>query len=605
VAITRPQPLSAIEAPANVPPYERDPRFGSDVIVDTLRALDLEYVALNPGASYRGLHDSLVNYGGNQKPQMLLCHHEETAVHIAQGYYKATGKMMGSIVHNVVGLQHATMAIFNAWCDRVPILVMGGTGPMEAGLRRPWIDWIHTANLQGNLVRDFVKWDDQPHAVGDVPESLLRAYRTALTSPGGPVYVCFDAEVQEGAVQNVPPLPPIGRYRPAPPVPAPAESIEQAAQWLASAELPVICADRMGRSPEAFAALQELASLLSIPVLEGDSSVNIPSRHPMNLTGASRRLLPEADVVVGLDMVDFAGFTSTPPVKPARQARSLLKPGARTINVSMDELILRAWTTDYQRLPAVDLPMLADVGAAVPQLLAACRELVEKGKVDRGRLQRRAEQLASIRAEMQAEWDKQTEATWNDNPISLRRFFGEVYNAVKNEDWVLATGRPGRMAPGIWEFNNLRQFCGDSGGGGLGYGPGASVGVALGHRDSGKLVVAIDGDGDFLMAPQALWTAVHYKLPMLFIVRNNRSYYNDEEHQQLIAQVRQRPEENAWIGMRMGDPEPDMATICRGFGCYAEGPIEEPDAIKPALDRAVEQVRQGSVAVVDIVCKPR
>jgi thiamine pyrophosphate-dependent acetolactate synthase large subunit-like protein len=388
-------------------------------------------------------------------------------------------------------------------------------------------------------------------------------------------------------------------------VPAPAESIEQAAQWLANAERPVICADRMGRSPEAFAALQELASLLSIPVLEGDSAVNLPTRHPMNLTGGSRRLLPEADVVVGLDMVDFAGFTSTPPVKPARQARSLLKSGARTINVSMDELILRSWTTDYQRLAAVDLPILADVGAVVPQLLAVCRELVEKGKVDRGRIQRRAEHLANVRAEMQAAWDKETEATWNDNPISLRRFFGEVYNAVKNEDWVLATGRPGRMAPGIWEFNNLRQFCGDSGGGGLGYGPGASVGVALGHRDTGKMVVAIDGDGDFLMAPQALWTAVHYKLPMLFIIRNNRSYYNDEEHQQLIAQVRQRPEENAWIGMRMGDPEPDMATICRGFGCWSEGPVEDPDALKPALDRAVEQVRQGAVAVVDVICKPR
>jgi len=606
VAITRPKPLSSIEMPANVAPYERDPRFGSDVIVDTLRALDLEYVALNPGASYRGLHDSLVNYGGNQKPQMLLCHHEEIAVAIAHGYYKATGKLMGAIVHNVVGLQHATMAIFNAWCDRVPVLVMGGTGPMEAGLRRPWIDWIHTANLQGNLVRDYVKWDDQPHAVGDVPESLLRACRTALTSPGGPVYVCFDAEVQEGAVQNVPPLPPIGRYRQAPPVPAPAESVERAVQWLANADLPIICADRMGRSPEAFAALGELASLLSIPVLEGDSAVNLPTKHPMNLTGAARKLFPEADVVIGLDMVDFSGFTSTPPVKPARQARSLLKADCRTINVSMDELILRSWTTDYQRLAAVDLPILGDVGAVVPQLLAACRELVDKGKVDRAKLQRRAEKVGEIRAEMYAAWQKETEATWNDQPtISLRRFFGEVYNAIKDEDWVLALGRPGRMAPGIWEFNELRQFCGDSGGGGLGYAPGAAVGVALAHRDTGKMVVAIDGDGDFLMAPQALWTAVHYKLPLLMIIRNNRSYYNDEEHQQLIAQVRQRPEENAWIGMRMGDPPPDMATIARGFGCWAEGPIENPDDMGPALQRAVEQVRQGNVALVDVICKPR
>src|SRR5262249_4835895 len=254
MAVTRSRPMSALEAPVNVPPYERDPRFGSDVVVAVLRALDLEYVALNPGASYRGLHDSLVNYGGNQKPQMLLCNHEETAVAIAQGYYKATGRMMGAIVHNVVGLQHATMAIFNAWCDRVPILVLGGTGPMEAGLRRPWIDWIHTANLQGNLVRDFVKWDDQPHAVGDIAESLLRAYRTALTKPTAPVYVCFDAEVQEGAITAAPAMPPINRYMPAPPIPAPEESIERAAALLVNAELPVLLADHLGRSPRAFAA---------------------------------------------------------------------------------------------------------------------------------------------------------------------------------------------------------------------------------------------------------------------------------------------------------------------------------------------------------------
>jgi thiamine pyrophosphate-dependent acetolactate synthase large subunit-like protein len=362
----------------------------------------------------------------------------------------------------------------------------------------------------------------------------------------------------------------------------------------------------MGRSPEAFAALGELASLLSIPVLEGDSAVNLPTKHPMNLTGANRKLLPEADVVVGLDMVDFSGFTSTPPVKPARQARSLLKADCKTINVSMDELILRSWTTDYQRLAAVDLPILGDVGAVVPQLLAACRELVDRGKVDRAKIQRRAEKVGEIRAEMYAAWQKETEATWNDQPVtSLRRFFGEVYNAIKDEDWVLAAGRPGRLAPGIWEFSELRQFCGDSGGGGLGYAPGAAVGVALAHRDTGKMVVAIDGDGDFLMAPQALWTAVHYKLPLLMIIRNNRSYYNDEEHQQLIAQVRQRPEENAWIGMRMGDPPPDMATVARGFGCWAEGPVENPDDIAPALKRAVEQVRQGNVALVDIICKPR
>jgi acetolactate synthase I/II/III large subunit len=607
VAVTRSTPLSAIEAPQNVPPYERDPRFGSDVVVDVLRALGIEYVALNPGASYRGLHDSLVNYGGNQQPQMLLCHHEEIAVAVAHGYYKATGRIMGAIVHNVVGLQHAAMAIFNAWCDRVPVLVLGGTGPMEAGLRRPWIDWIHTANLQGNLVRDFVKWDDQPHAVGDVPESLLRAYRTALTKPGGPVYVCFDAEVQEGAIQNAPAVPPVERFRPAAPVPAPEESIQRLAEWLLSAELPVVRADRVGRSEAAFAALGELATLLAMPVLEGDDSANLPTSHPMNLTGAERRLLPEADVVLGLDVVDFGGSTSTPPEKPARQVRSLLKADCKTANVSLDELVQRAWAADYQQLAAVDLPMLADVEAAVPQLLAACRDLLERGKGDRARIARRAERLAGIRDELATAWRQQTEARWNDRPIYLRRLSAEVYDAVKHDDWVLAVARgiPLGPATGTWDVREPRQYCGQNGGGGVGYGPGAAVGVALAHKDTGKLPVAVTGDGDFLMTCTALWTAVHYKLPLLMIVRNNRSFYNDEEHQQLIARVRNRPEENAWIGMRTEDPPPDMATVARGFGCWAEGPIDDPAALGPALQRAVAEVRQGGVAVLDVICKPR
>jgi acetolactate synthase I/II/III large subunit len=606
VAVTRSKPLSDIEKPSNVPPYERDPRFGSDVVVDVLRALNLEYIALNPGASYRGVHDSLVNYGGNQAPQMILCNHEEIAVAIAQGYYKATGKVMGAFVHNVVGLQHATMAIFNAWCDRSPVLVLGGTGPMEAGLRRPWIDWIHTANLQGNLVRDFVKWDDQPHGVGDIPESLYRAYRTAMTKPYGPVYVCFDAEVQEGAIKGgVPTLPPAARYAPAPPIPAPEESIERLAEYFAKAEAPVIVADRLGRTPVAFSALAELASLMSIPVLDGESEVSMASSHPMNLTGASRRLLPDADVVLGLENVDFAGATSVPPVKPARNASSMLKQGVVTANISTDELIQRAWTTDYQRLPAVDLPMLADPEAALPQLLAACRRLIESGKVDQARLKARAERLGAIREEMWAGWRKQTEEAWNSRPISIRRMMGEVYDAVKNEDWVLALGRSYRLAPGIWQFDQPRQYCGEGGGGGLGYGPGGAVGVALAHKDTGKLPIAMIGDGDFLMAPQALWTAVHYKLPLLCFIRNNHSYYNDEEHQQLIAQVRNRPEENAWIGMRMDDPNPDFATLARSFGCWAEGPVTDPDQLRPAIDRALDQVRQGNVALVDVIVKPR
>ena len=603
MAITSASPLSPAEVPANVPPYERDPRYGSDVIVDVLRALEIEYVALNPGSSYRGLHDSLVNYAGNQQPQMLLCNHEAIAVAMAHGYYKATGKLMAAIVHDTVGLQNATMSIFNAWCDRVPILVLGATGPMAAENRVPWIHWVHVANPLGQLVRPFVKWDDQPRGVGDCADSILRAYRTALTEPTAPVYVCFDSDLQEGPLQEVPPFPAVERYRPAPPVPAPADVIARAADLLCAAELPVATADRVGRSPEAFAALQELASLLAMPVLEGEASVSIPTRHPMNLTGATKRLLGEADVVIGFDMVDFAGFITGRP-GPDRRLVSPLQPGCQTIHVSLDELLIRSWSSDFERLPAVDLPVLAHVGVALPQLLAACRERIERGQVDRARIARRAERLAPVRAELDAQYQRETEAEWDERPISPRRLHSEVYNAVKDDEWVLALGRPVRT-PGIWDFTRPRQFCGDSGGAGVGYGPGAIAGVALGLRGSGQLAVAITGDGDYLFNPTAVWTAVHYGLPLLLVIRNNRSYYNDEEQQQIMARRRQRPLENAWIGMRMFDPAPDLAGMARCLGAYGEGPIEDPDALAPALARAAAHVRQGGVAVVDVVCSPR
>src|SRR5437773_3467571 len=232
--------------------------WGSDVVVDLLKAFEIEYIAINPGATFRGLHDSLVNYGGNHAPEIILCNHEEIAVALAHGYARAKGKPMAAAVHNVVGLQHASMAIYNAWADRLPVIVLGGTGPMDSANRRPWIDWIHTANVQGNLVRDFTKWDDQPASVAAIPESILRAYRTAVTEPAGPVYVCFDVDLQEQELPQPFDLPDVARYRPAAPQAPDPGALREAARLLVGAELPLVFADRVGRNPEAVRALVEL-----------------------------------------------------------------------------------------------------------------------------------------------------------------------------------------------------------------------------------------------------------------------------------------------------------------------------------------------------------
>ena len=176
-------------------------RYGSDVMVDAIKACGFKYVSLNPGSSYRGLHDSLVNYGGND-PEIITCNHEKLAVGLAHGYAKAAREPMACILHDIVGLLQGTMGIYYAWIDRAPVVVFGGAGPMAYDRRRPNIDWIHTANIQGNVVRDYTKWDDQPASVASVPESVMRAYRIATAQPQGPVYIALDAGLQEDEVER-------------------------------------------------------------------------------------------------------------------------------------------------------------------------------------------------------------------------------------------------------------------------------------------------------------------------------------------------------------------------------------------------------------------
>src|SRR2546422_1322232 len=233
-------------------------RWASDVIVDLLHAYGLPHAALNPGASYRGLHDSIVNYGEN-RPTMMLCQHEETAVQIAHGYAKASGKPMVAILHNLVGLLHSNMAIYYAYIDRVPIFVVGATGPMDETKRRPRIDWIHTAQDQGEAVRAYTKWNYQPHTIDGVPEAFSRAYSVMMTQPHGPVYMCYDAWMQEQKLDHEVAMPPVGVARVPTRMAPEAKALAEAADLIAAARKPVIIAEYVGREPEGFHALVELA----------------------------------------------------------------------------------------------------------------------------------------------------------------------------------------------------------------------------------------------------------------------------------------------------------------------------------------------------------
>jgi thiamine pyrophosphate-dependent acetolactate synthase large subunit-like protein len=578
-------------------------RYGSDLIVDLLKLLGIEYVALNPGSSFRGIHDSLVNYesGRQPNPEIILCCHEEIAVAVAHGYAKAAGKPMAAIVHNVVGLQHAAMAIYNAWCDRTPILVMGGTGPMNTSKRRPWIDWIHTALVQGNLVRDFVKWDDQPVGIESIPSSMMRGYRIAMSDPPGPIYLCFDVTDQETAIDKEIPLPDPSRFRPPAPLQADAGAIKEVARLIAEAQNPVILADYLGRNNDAVSSLVELADLLSIPVIDLGARLNFPNTHPFNLTGRNRELVANADVILGLDVMDLFGAlvrqdAATHTTVPATKA------GCKVIHVTLADISMRGWTADFQELAPVDLPIVANTKVFLPALID---EIKRQGKFSKNVNEQRGKSLAVQHDEIRARWQSELKKRWDERPISPPRLAYEVWEAIKSESWLLVAGGFRGWPSRLWQWDKPGLFLGGYGGGGLGYGPAASVGAALPYRGTGTICVNLQRDGELLYTTSALWTAANTGVPLLTVMTNNRTYYNDEEHQEKIAIARGRPPENKVVGMRMEKPPVDFANLARSFGIAGEGPITEPDKIRPALDRALKVIKEEKrPALVDVYIQP-
>ncbi len=571
-------PTVRAEAPVAGP--EQKEIWGSDAIAAVLRTLDIPFLALNPGASYRGLHDSIVNYLGNTQPQMLLCLHEESAVAIAQGYAKATDRMMGAVVHSNVGLMHASMAIFNAWCDRVPMLVLGATGPWDASKRRPWIDWIHTASDQAALVRGYTKWDNQPASVPAAYEAILRAAQIANTAPRGPTYVNLDAGLQEAKIGALPPLPDAKRYRAPDPVLPGGHLVEAAAKLLAGAKHPVILAGRVSRSESCWKQRVALAERIHARVFT-DIKVGaaFPTDHPLHaappatfLSPDTAKLLREADVVLSLDWVDLAGA-----LKAAWGADPV---GAKVIQVSPDAHIHRGWSMDYQGLPAADVYMMCEPDAVVPLLLDAVKSRPGAIAAKPAPLPDAAPDVVSIRT------------------------LADALNVATKDMEVCITRLPLGWNGAYRHFRHPLDYIGSEGGGGVGAGPGITVGAALALKESGRLPVAIMGDGDFLMGVTALWTAAHYGIPCLILVANNRSFFNDELHQERVAKERSRPVENRWIGQRISGPDIDIAMMARAQGAEGIGPVAKASELKSAIEKGIQAARSGAVCVVDVRVAP-
>ena len=513
--------------------------------------------------------------------------HEEVAVAAAHGYAKAAGRPMAVALHNVVGLQHACMALFNAWCDRVPILAVGATGPVAADRRRPWIEWIHTANVQGNHVRDFVKWDDQPISVPAAVESLQRGHLLAVTPPEAPTYVCLPVEVQEDAIGAPVPIPavsPVGRAGPDP------AAIDAVSTLLRSAHHPVIVADRAADRPGAIEAISSLAHAIGAPILDRGARMNVATTDPNDLTGDEAVEIAAADVLLAFEVSDLAGTLAL--------AGSGHAAPPTIVDVTLGANLVGSWAADYQRLVRVDYAIPADAALVASALGAvagpgagspAFREVADRN----ARIGRR-------HTELRAGWRDAARGTATATPISTAWIAHELWSALEGRSPVLSNGTLNGWARRLWDWREPGTHLGGNGGGGIGYGVGATVGAGIAHRSTGRIVVNLQPDGDLLYAPSALWTLTNQRLPVLTVVWNNGGYRNSEEHAERVARQRSRPIEHAGIGNRIDDPAVDFAGLARAYGMPAEGPITHPDELRGAFARALAAVDRGEPALVEV-----
>jgi thiamine pyrophosphate-dependent acetolactate synthase large subunit-like protein len=559
--------------------------WGSDAIAELLHRLDLRYMALVPGSSYRGLHDSLVNYAGNRDPQLLTCLHEEHAVAIAHGYAKVTGRPMAVAVHSNVGLMHASMAIYNAYCDRVPMLIIGATGPVDAARRRPWIDWIHTSADQGALIRQYSKWDDQPASVEAALDSLARAYSITRQAPSAPVYVCLDVSLQEQPLRAPPAIPDVRRDQAAWSHGPDALAVVATLRLLGEARRPLFLFGRLGRDEQDWDLRVALAERYGAVVLSDlKNGAVFPTGHPLHpvppgifLPAAAAELIGTADVILSLGWVDLAGTISAAAAHGHPAA-------ARIISCTVDAALRNGWSMDSFGREPVDLSVPAD-----PDLLV--RALAESDEPVKP-----------------SEWPVRdsagaSPADGDGAGISMHDLASALHGALAGSPACLV------RVPLGWDGADLEaghplDYLGMDGGAGIGSGPGMAVGAALALDGSGRLPVAVLGDGDFLMGGTAVWTAARYRLPLLIVVANNSSFHNDVVHQERMARQRHRPARNSWIGQAISDPDPDMAAFARSLGFHAVGQVQMRSALPSALAAAVAAARSGQCVLVDVRVRP-
>jgi len=583
---------------------------GSDFMVDVIKTLDIKYLPSNCASSFRAIHESLINYGGNTKPEFLSCMHEESAVGMAHGYFKIAGKPLMTLCHGTVGLQHASMAVYNAWCDRVPVIVVGGND-LDAAYRPPGVPTVHAAQDINAQVRDYTKWDDTPVSLQHFSQSFVRAYKIAMTPPYGPVAIALDAGLQQEPMkEHGGKMPYIPRYVPTSPPQGDTGAVKEAARLLAQAQNPVIVVDRAARTPAGIGLLVQLAEALQAKVIDQAGRMNFPKTHYLT---AGPGAVNNADVIIGMELTDFwatvNAFTDNGENHGIGSNSTRIKPETKLISINSVELNTKANFQDMQRFQVVDVAMAADAEATLPALIEAVKSAI--GNERKAAIAARGEAAKKSYAEDMVRTRQAAAVGWDASPISTARLVMETFAQIKDLDWSLvAADSPGFFWPTrLWPMEKHYHWLGRSGGYGVGYGAPASIGAALANRDLGRFSVSFQPDGDLMYAPGVLWTAAKHKIPILSVMHNNRGYHQEVMHVQRLSNFRNRPAnlggDMGPVGTSIMNPDIEYHKLAESMGWWARGPIKDPAQLGPALKEAIAVVKSGQPALLNVWTQPR
>lgn len=562
---------------------------GAEIFVSMLNRQGVDFIFLNPGTDTVPVQEALAKFQtlGMKTPRVVLCLHEFVAMSAAHGYFMVSGQPQMVLVHVGLGTQQLGGALHNAQRSRAAVLLCAGTTPYTStgetrGGRNTHVHWLQDQYDQAGASRDYVKWYYEMKCLDHIQEAVPRAFQVAMSEPTGPVYLMLPREVL--MQRNSKKIEIVDRYPPAISPEADSAALAELAQWLVEAERPLILTGQSGKNPKTVAPLVHLAETLAIPVVDSRHRMNFASHHPCWQGTDPAPYLSKADLVLIVDH----DVPYLPPVHCP-------SPEAKVVYLDMDPVKkdIPMWTF------TADMLIHGDTAKSLPALL----KLV-KGKLNKKDLAKYDKKLEKLRLEHDARLDrwnrsaieksqaKPIEAEWlayciNEACDENSLFLSETVTNSAAVNNLVATRQTGTF------FTN--------GGSCLGWGMGAALGAKLAAPE--KTVINLIGDGGFLfgLPVEALWASRRQNAPFLTIIFNNRCYNAPKQTLKREYKDGYSQKYNRWLGMDI-DPPPDYVMLAQSCGAYGER-VEEPEQIMGSLYKALDEVRGGRPAVLDVVLK--